>query len=253
MGWVRNPWWDGFWLLSGLPIGIALMLLCPPVPPQRIFALATAIMILETGHVVSPMILAWSKPGLRQILYREWGNYLLLPWLLVAGCLLLPWPIVFGVYFAWNIWHFGMQIFGVTCMYKKPSTRDEWLFRAFGCLSVTAFCIGILPFLGEDRRVHMLSFGIFSFNHWLADIGLSSRASGWRWGFIPLVLAIGVAWLLLRNGPLSVQHAPQILAIRAAIGMIHFVYSARVWKFSDPRVRETIGADFFRKPHGISA
>ena len=94
--------------------------------------------------------------------------------------------------------------------------------------------------------MYMLSFGIFSFNHWLTDIGLSSQASGWRWGFIPLVLAIGAAWLLLRNGPLSVNSVPQILAIRAGIGMIHFVYSARVWKLSDPQVRSTIGADLLQ-------
>jgi hypothetical protein len=57
---------------------------------------------------------------------------------------------------------------------------------------------------------------------------------------------------MLRNGPLSVRLVPQILAIRAGIGMIHFVYSARVWKLSDPQVRETIGADLFRA-HKIPA
>jgi hypothetical protein len=239
MAWVRNPWWDGLWLLSGLPIGIVLMLTCPGIVPP----LAITIMILETGHVVSPMILAWSKPGLRCIVCREWGRHIVVPLVLMGGCLLLPWPIVFGVYFAWNIWHFGMQIFGITCLYHRPKSHDERLWRALACLSFTAFSIGIFPFLGEGPRMHMLSLGIFSFNHWLADIGLSSRASGWRWGFLPLVLLIGIVWLILRNGPLSVQVVPQIIAIRAGVGMIHFVYSARVWRLSDPQVRETIGPD----------
>ena len=243
MTWVRNPWWDGVWLLSGLPIGIVLMLF---VPSPHILPMAISIMILETGHVVSPMILAWSKPGLRRIVCREWGKHIVAPAALMAGCLLLPWSIVFGVYFVWNIWHFGMQIFGVTCLYRPRSSHNERVLRALGCLALTAFSIGVFPFFGEGPKLHALSFGIFSFNHWLADIGLSSQASGWRWGFIPLVLIIGVVWLLLRNGPLSVQAMPQILAIRAGIGMIHFVYSARVWKLSDPQVRATIGQDLFR-------
>jgi hypothetical protein len=60
-------------------------------------------------------------------------------------------------------------------------------------------------------------------------------------------LALHGFWL--RHGPLSVQNVPQILAIRAGIGMVHFVYRARVWKVSDPQVRETIGADLCRKAH----
>jgi hypothetical protein len=244
MSWVRNPWWDGFWLLSGLPIGIALMLF---VPGPGIWYMAITIMILETGHVISPMILAWTKPGLRRIVSREWGMHIALPIGLVAGCLLAPWQMVFSIYFAWNIWHFGMQIFGVSCLYHRPGSPTAHFWRALGCVLFTAFSIGLLPFFGEGPRTHALSFGVFSFNHWLTDMGLSSQASGWRWGFIPLVLAIGAIWLVLRNGPLSAQVVPQILAIRAGIGMIHFVYSARVWKLSDPQVRATIGANLFRE------
>ena len=245
MRWVRNPWWDGFWLLSGLPIEIVLMLFVPSV---HIWQMAVTIMILETGHVVSPMILAWSKPGLRRIVRREWGKHIVLPVALMGGCVYLPWAVVFGVYFAWNIWHFGMQIFGITSLYRKPRSHDERFWRALGCVAFTALGIGIYPFLGEGPQFHMLSLGIFSFNHWLADIGLSSRASGWQWFFLSLVFMIGLAWLLLRNGPLSVNVVPQIIAIRAGIGMVHFVYSARVWKLSDPQVRTTIGGDLDRRP-----
>jgi len=240
MTWVRNPWWDGFWLLSGLPIGVILLLF---VPDPQVWFMASTIMILETGHVISPMILAWSKPGLRAIVRREWGRHIVLPGILIGGCLLLPWTVVVGVYFVWDIWHFGMQIFGVTCLYRPRSSQNERMLRALGCLAFTAFSIGIFPFLGEGPKLHAISFGIFSFNHWLTDIGLSSQASGWRWGFIPLVLVLGLAWLVLRNGPLSVQSVPQILAFRAGIGMVHFVYSARVWKLSDPQVRAAIGRD----------
>jgi hypothetical protein len=246
MAWVRNPWWDGFWLLSGLPIGIVLILVCPPVPPGRIFALAAAIMILETGHNVSPVILAWSKPGLRSIVRREWGKHLVLPVVLLAGCLFLPWSIVFGVYFVWNGWHFGMQLFGVSCLYAKPRDQDARLRRALLIVGLFVAQYAAVVVVPPSPQIQLLIFGIVSFNHWLVDIGLSSQASGWRWGFIPLVLVIGVVWLVLRNGPLSVQVVPQIIAIRAGIGMIHFVYSARIWQLNDPQVRAAISTDLFR-------
>jgi hypothetical protein len=51
-----------------------------------------------------------------------------------------------------------------------------------------------------------------------------------------------LAWLLLRNGPLSVRLVPQILVIRSGIGMVHFIYSARIWKLSDPQIRGVVGA-----------
>jgi len=89
----------------------------------------------------------------------------------------------------------------------------------------------------------MLCMGILSFNHWLVDIGLSSRVARRHFGFIAAVLLIGVVWALLRNGPLSVRLVPQIIVIRAGIGMVHFIYSARIWQFSDPQVRATIGRD----------
>src|ERR1700737_4144869 len=144
MRWVRSPAWDGFWLLSGLPIGVALMLFVPGI----VIPLAVAIMVLETGHVVSPMILAWSKPGLRVIVCREWHKYIVAPASLMAGCLLLPWPAVFDGYFAWNIWHFGMQIFVVSCLYRLPGSPDERLLRALGCVIVAALGMAMLPLWG---------------------------------------------------------------------------------------------------------
>lgn len=242
MTWIRGPWWDGFWILSGLPIGMVMMLF---VSNPHVRPIVITVMVLETAHVVSPVILAWSKPGLRRIVRHEWRKHIAAPAGLMAGCLLLPWSMVFGIYFAWNIWHFGMQIFGITCLYRPLSRPSERVLRALGCLVVTVLGMGILPFLGGGSRLDMFAFGIFSFNHWLVDIGLSSQVSGWRWKFLPIVLLLGVIWFLLRQGPLSVHVVPQILAIRAGIGMIHFVYSARVWKLSDPQVRAAIGKDLF--------
>jgi hypothetical protein len=232
MRWIRSPWWDGFWIFSGLPIGILLMLFSPGIG----MAVAIAIMILESAHVVSPIILAWTQPELRTIVKREWIKHIAAPAAVMGGVLVFPAAWVAGFYGAWNIYHFGMQNFGVSSLYWRGRRQmRKWL-----CLGITAFGMG-LPFLISDVAVAMLCTGIFFFNHWLVDIGLSSRVARWHWGFIATVLAIGVAWLLLRNGPLSVRLVPQILVIRSAIGMVHFIYSARIWKLSDPKIRATIG------------
>ena len=167
MTWIRSPGWDGFWILSGLPIGVVLMLTCPGMVP----ALVVAIMILESAHVVSPMLLAWTRPELRQIVRREWIKHIALPAAILALSLVTPYIWARWIYVPWNIYHFGMQNFGVTSLYW-PGKRElrKWL-----CLGITALSMGALLLLTPDDPIFMLGAGIFSFSHWLADIGLSSR------------------------------------------------------------------------------
>jgi hypothetical protein len=148
MRWVRSCWWDGFWLLSGLPISLVLMLTAPGV----VLPLAATVMILETAHVVCPMILAWTRPELRAIVSREWIKHILAPAAIMVGVLLVPAGWVMGLYWAWNIYHFGMQNFGVTSLYWRPYRQArKWL-----CLGVTAFVMGALPLLVHGPRVAML-------------------------------------------------------------------------------------------------
>jgi hypothetical protein len=238
MTWIRGPLWDGFWLLSGLPIGLGLVIVAIVfVPGQYMPALIAAIMLLESAHVASPIMLAWSKPELRAIVRREWREYVVLPVALIAGVLLAPATWVAGFYFAWNIYHFGMQNFGLASLYVRGGDREM---RGVICLLLTAFGMGIVPLLWQDQKVTMFCTGIFSFNHWLADIGLSSRVVRWHWGFIALVLLVGFVWLILRQGPLSGRAVPQIMVIRYGIGMIHIIYSARIWRLSNPEIRAAI-------------
>jgi hypothetical protein len=109
MRWIRSPWWDGFWLLSGLPIGIGLIFL----PTQDGWALAATIMLLESAHIASPMLLAWTRCELGMIVSREWAKHIVLPPLIMWAALTAPAEWVMGLYCVWNIYHFGMQNFGV--------------------------------------------------------------------------------------------------------------------------------------------
>ena len=92
----------------------------------------------------------------------------------------------------------------------------------------------------------MLCTSIFSFSYWLTDIGLSSRVARWHWGFIAILLALGAVWLVLRQRPLSGRVLTQIVVIRAGIGMVHFIYSARIWKLSDRRCARRSGKIYSR-------
>ena len=210
-----------------------LMLTCPGIVPP----LFIAIMVLESAHVVSPIILAWTRSELRAIVAREWDKHVAVPIAVMCGVLIAPAGWVMGFYWTWNIYHFGMQNFGVASLYGIGKDRA---LRALTCVGGTALGMGILPFIVQDPRFNMLLLGTFSFSHWLTDIGLSGRVARWHWAFIALVVLIGVIWLVLRQGPLSVRLVPQIIVIRAGIGMIHFIYSTRIWKLSDPQVRATV-------------
>lgn len=225
MRWIHSPLWDGFWILSGLPIGLALMLLSPGM----VTPLIVVVMVLESAHVVCPTLLAWMTPGLRRIFLKEWREHVVAPVGVMIAVLLLDPAIVVGIYFAWNIFHFGMQNFGIASLYRPGSSYDARIRRGLACLAITTLGMGVIP-LFHNQPLNMLCMGVFSFNHWLADIGLSSRVARWHWGFVAVVLLVGVVWLLLRNGPLSVHVVPQISVIRCGIGFVHFIDSARIWK-----------------------
>ena len=75
MTWIRSAWWDGFWILSGLPMGMALML----APPVVLLLFFTLVVLLETGHSLSPIVLGWSHAGFRQLILAQRKKYVLLP------------------------------------------------------------------------------------------------------------------------------------------------------------------------------
>src|SRR5207253_6548862 len=72
--WIRGPLWDGLWILSGLPIGLALATDKVPMP-----VLLAAFMGLNSGHLLAPVATAWSHGGFRQIMLARKVRYILIP------------------------------------------------------------------------------------------------------------------------------------------------------------------------------
>jgi hypothetical protein len=225
------------WLLSGLPVGIALVL----VPPQARLACFAALIAVETGHAFSPIVLAWTTGGFRRIMYEAPLKYLGLPAAAFAFAAAAPLVVVMWVYWAWNIYHFGMQNFGVLSLCRGGIKR-RWL-AVGSCLGLTT--AGMVA-ATHYREIWFLLYAMTSVNHWVVDIGLSSRASGRQWTFIGAVLflgTIGFLWEVPTSNQDLTRMIPMFLSARAGLGFVHFLYSRWVWKLSDPQARATIGRD----------
>lgn len=250
------------WLLSGAPVGLALILLPPEL---RVWCFALFV-LLETGHSLSPIALAWSHRGFRGLMLQRPIKYLLLPsavfltviaigaatsWGLTSYDFFLPkqkdritdwtnpFPIMIWVYWAWNIYHFGMQHFGVArllgCKSRYPLMG--------ACLALTAFCMAVLPHITADPWVFFLMTGVISVNHWVVDIGLSSRVvkRGWLFaGGVLLAGVVGFSWMIPTSNGLMIAVVPVMLGARYGLGFVHFLYSRWVWRLSDPRVRAAL-------------
>ncbi len=270
MTWIRGPIWDGFWILSGLPVGLALLF----APPAARLAFFTLVVLLETGHTLSPIVLAWSHGGFRQLIVGEPKKYILLPGAVFVAAFGVgavtslgwtsfrtdlphqlfrltdwrnPFPLVVWIYWVWNIYHFGMQNFGVVQLYRRngPCDRRRRLADKFSCLAITAFGMVALPAITHSSWMALLCLGVFSFNHWMVAIGLCSAASGRGWLFIALILllgSVGFVWMIPTSAGNMIRAVPMVICARVGLGFVHFLYDRWLWKLSDPRVRAAIGS-----------
>ena len=143
--WIRGPSWDGLWILSGLPLAalFTILTICG-VPSIWIFG--GSFILLQTGHSLSPMALAWGHGGFRRVMLQSPAKYLWLPLAALIGSTAAGYvagelwpqprfnPITFKIslnsawnplwgmaaaYFLWNIYHFGKQNFGVMSIYRR--------------------------------------------------------------------------------------------------------------------------------------
>jgi hypothetical protein len=216
-----------------------------------LFALA---ILCEQAHVASPIVLAWSHPGLRQIALSRPVETMLLPVIAIAAALAAPFMVIWWVYWTWNIYHFGAQHYGVCRIFglRVP---------LWACIGGTAAIMVGGPWLIHDEWWRWFSLVAINFNHWLVDISLSSRVSRYWWLFLGFVLVlgcVGLAWKWPSSDHINTYAANKnalltIMQARWGVGIVHFLYSRWVWKLSDPQVRATIGQDLFptqlRLPH----
>jgi hypothetical protein len=241
------------WLLSGVPIGLLLWWL----PMGGRIACFAALLLLETMHVLSPIMLVWMHEGLRRMMLREPRKYVVLPAAVFLGAALVsiaaavgwtaydpasgpirphatgwenPFPILFGVYLVWNYYHFSMQNYGVMRLcgidpgrWGKP-----------------------VAFIGTALGLKFATLAT-SANHFITDIGLSWRVSGYRLSFLctllvpaPLVFLWSFATPDGTAGRRMVGMVIVLVGMRWGVGFVHFLYSRWVWKLGDPQVRATI-------------
>jgi hypothetical protein len=189
------------WLLSGLPIGIAFIWM----PPAGRIACFLVFIVIEMAHTFSPIVLAWTHASFRRVMLGEPRKYIALPSIIFAVGTSVsvatavgwtsfvpgpghyrhatgwsnPFPIMFGVYFAWNFYHFSMQNYGVLRLCGADFGRGG---------KILAFLVTAIGFKVTPLAV--------SVNHWVTDIGLSYRASQCKWLFVLILLALApVAFL----------------------------------------------------------
>jgi hypothetical protein len=153
--WICGPYWDSFWILSGLPLGLILVLIAALAHVSPATITIYLIVVFQTAHSLSPIALAWSHSGFRRVILRSRATYILLPATLLAvatacgfassglfpemqftdadgsrlafsslfrpGVWRSPAEWLMITYMVWNCYHFGMQNFGILQLYRRTS------------------------------------------------------------------------------------------------------------------------------------
>jgi hypothetical protein len=218
--------------------------------------------VCEQAHVASPIVLAWSHPGLRRIALSRPIETMLLPVVAIIGALLSPFWLIWWVYWSWNIYHFGMQHYGVLSIGRAALRRGRenshvaapvcssrllvllgsnsvlrlpWHPKAIKwlCVGGTAVLMAGVPLIIRTGWWQWVALVALDFNHWLVDIGLSSRVSRHWWLFLAAVAVlgcVGFAWKVPRADHIATLAVPWVIQARWGVGITHFLYSRWVWK-----------------------
>ena len=230
---IRSRLWDGIWIWGGLSFGVALIFL----PPQACLAIFSIAAVLVTAHEFSSIVLAWTNREFRQHMITRPAKYIGIPAAAISAAIILPLPWIAQIFWVWNIYHFGMQNYGIAKLYYHSADAAFYL-------GVTIFGMAILPLFRPDQWIAFLAMGIFGFQHWVAAIGLASAASKNAFIFLAAALLVGMIgflWYDPRADRLSMVATPLVLGLRFGLGFTHFLYDRWVWKLSNPLVRATIG------------
>src|SRR5260221_2568741 len=225
--WIRSAWWDGFWILSGIPIATALVFASGSVP-QPVLMLA-AIVLLQTGHLLSPMTLAWSHAGFRQVMSRQRLKYIVVPIAVLLATTVLgvvtglvftdvptdiglqvrtksladfknPFVLMLAVYTAWNAYHFAMQNFGVLSIYRTKGRTHGLEQRRFDMI----FCLTMM--------------GLFTLLSFAKELSLERDALR---NWYVLIAASAVVFMLWRETLAESLCLPRVLFILTdALGLV---------------------------------
>jgi hypothetical protein len=198
--------------------------------------------VCEQAHVASPIVLAWSHPGLRRIALSRPIETMLLPVAAIAGALLAPFMLIWWVYWVWNAFHFGAQHYGVIRILGRRVDRE------FIIAATMVLMLWVPLAIPQPWWWRWFMLVAIDFNHWLIDIGLSSRVSRRWWLFLLAVIPFGLAgflWKVPRADHIATLAIPWVVQARWSVGIAHFLYSRWVWKLSDPQVRAAIGKELF--------
>lgn len=267
MKWIRSPSWDLCWIWSGFPIGGLLVIFYLTSASQALLYCFAAAIVIETAHTISPIVLSWSHPSLRAFMWRNWHKSVALAGLAFGVAIGVgaitqlgltsyrpgphrifyitslsnPLPILVSVYYCWNIYHFGMQNFGVARLYKGMTGSRLWDMLIL--VGLTAFLYAALPRLYDGVWVFFLMIGVISLNHWLVEIGLCGRVSGHPGIFVLVVLLLGACgflWLVPTPNGNLMHVVPIIISARVGLSFVHFLYDRWIWRMSDPEIRAII-------------
>lgn len=232
------------WLLSGVPVGVMLILL----PPHILVPVFWTFVLLETAHTLSPITVAWGHGSFRQVMRERPSRYLLLPALALVVALSAPFGFVTGLYFSWNIFHFGMQNFGILSLCCRITRKVE---ASLICIALIC-ALALLPaMIHHPQKASLFILGAITVNHWVVDLGLSSVTFRHAVVFLIGLVSVGMIGFLWEHPTIQgIQRTDVEFIVRArfGLGFIHFLYSGWVWKFSDPQVRTTIGRIFYPTP-----
>ena len=180
-------------------------------------------------------------------------NYIRMDWIGWLPDPRNPFPILSMVFFFSIGWHFSMQNFGIARLYGAP--RIGWKRYAImaGIMVVTFFVMndgmGLLMMWLQSHDmvnpamipVYGLTFayamrGIFSWNHWIAALGLGAAISRRGVWFLVPVLVAGLAGFLFEkpgvNSPLIYTN-PLLFCGLIWLHAQHYIYDrAPIWRLA---------------------
>jgi hypothetical protein len=226
-GWVRNPLWDGFFMLSGLWLAPIVWVLARgrELSPGGDFGLdgelGTVYLVLTAGfwvgHRVSSSYLAYCTSAYRPLLSSQRTRFVWVPIGIAVGVFAFlvpegfwPWPRTQRVMWLWILdyglvtYHFASQHYGILSLYRLRAgqPRNRFLKRMDRLFALGVG--GLLVFVAEA-----VAGTVFFQDVWLDPFvdpdwlfALQARVQVWGTGIV-VVATVGMLVMEARSGAAS--------------------------------------------------